>query len=318
MTPSPQPDTVTVLMPFRNAVPYLAAALRSIQAQTHPNWRLLAVDDASEDGGADVVRSFAREDARITLQTFPEKGFAAALNQGLALAATEYVARMDADDLMLPDRLATQLDFMRRNPDLVVAACYVHYVNEKGIRIGKGKSPFLTREKVFAEVRAGELIGFHHPTVILRREAILNFGGYRKNAWPVEDVDLWTRLAETGHPILVQPEYLLDYRIHASSGSRTGERLERVEWLKENKRRRDGGRPELTWDDYREQAAGQPWPARWNRWRKLQAKIHYKEAATDYARDNRLGVAVRLVLSTIFSPGYAFKQLRSRRPGQTK
>jgi glycosyltransferase involved in cell wall biosynthesis len=310
------PNAVTVLMPFRNAAAYLDAAIRSIQAQTHRDWRLLAVDDASEDNGAELVRSLAQDDSRIELHSFSEKGFAAALNQGLELARTEYVARMDADDLMLPRRLELQLDFARQNPDVVVAGGFVYYVNEKGRRIGSGKSPFISREKVAEEVRAGELIGFHHPTALLKRETVLKFGGYRKNAWPVEDVDLWTRLAEQGHVILIQSEYLLEYRVHALSGSRTMERLERVEWLKENKRRRDSGRVELGWGEYRELAARQPLPARLTRWRKLRAKFHYKEAATLYARGYRAGAAARIALSSVFSPGYAFKQLRNRRPGQ--
>jgi glycosyltransferase involved in cell wall biosynthesis len=306
-------ERVTILMPMRNGARFLSTSINSIQAQTFRGWRLIAIDDGSTDTSAAIVRKHQNLDSRIELWDFRYKGFAHALNQALAITKTNLVVRMDCDDIMLPKRLDQQLHFMKTNQGLAVAGSYVHYINEAGDRVGKGTSR-LTSDIALKEcLSSGELIGFHHSTAIFRRDAILNVGGYPTGAWPVEDVALWTHLAEQGQRICIQPEYLLEYRIHRS-GSRTFERLEKVEWLKNNIMRRAVGSLDLTWDQYQHEIQARNLLSKLPYYRKLFAKACYKNAACDFANGHLIRGTALLASSVMLKPFYAAKQLSSKRP----
>ncbi len=306
-------ERLTILMPVRNGARFLPASLKSIRDQSFKDWRLVVIDDGSTDASAEIVRAHHTQDPRVELWDFRHKGFAHALNQALQITRTQLVARMDCDDIMLPDRLDKQFCFMQSNPDLCVAGSYVYYINELGKRVGQGTSALTTNSAVEACLKSGDLVGFHHSTAIFQREAVVNVGGYRTDAWPVEDVALWTHLAEHGQHIRIQPEYLLEYRIHRS-GSRTLERLERVEWLKSNRSRGMKGLADFSWEQYRKQIAEYSLFGKLTYYRKLLAKCCYKNAASDFANGHIIHAAALLFTSSILKPSYAIKQLGSRIP----
>ncbi|MBZ5647277.1 MAG: glycosyltransferase [Acidobacteriia bacterium] len=114
--------TVTIGLPVYNAAPFIEDALRSIFAQTLTDWELIAVDDGSSDGGAELLRRL--RDPRVrALMDGQHHGLGARLNQIVGLAAGKYVARMDADDLMHPERLERQVDFLENHPAVDVVGC---------------------------------------------------------------------------------------------------------------------------------------------------------------------------------------------------
>jgi glycosyltransferase involved in cell wall biosynthesis len=304
-------------MPVRNGARFLPAALKSIRGQSFKDWRLVAIDDGSTDASADIIRTHHVQDTRVELWDFRYKGFAHALNQALAITRTHFVVRMDCDDIMLPCRLDKQFCFMQSNPDLCVSGSYVYYINEAGKRVGQGTSTLSSDSALEACLQSGDLVGFHHSTAIFQRQAVMSAGGYRTDAWPVEDVALWTHLAEQGQRIRVQPEYLLEYRIHRS-GSRTFERLERVEWLKSNRLRRMAGSEDLSWEQYRKQIQLSSLLNKYSYYRRLLGKRCYKDAASEFANGHILHAAALLFGSVLFKPLYAAKQLRSRTPRLSK
>jgi glycosyltransferase involved in cell wall biosynthesis len=300
-------------MPVRNGARFLSTSLKSIRNQSFTDWRLVVVDDGSTDDSADIVRNYHGLDPRIELWDFRHKGFANALNQALAITRTQFVVRMDCDDIMLPHRLDEQFGFMQSDPSLSVSGSYVYYINEAGKQVGQGTSSLTTDTALKACLQSGDLVGFHHSTAIFRKDAVLSVGGYATGCWPVEDVALWTHLAEQGHSIRIQPEYLLMYRIHRS-GSRTFERLERVEWLKSNRSRRMLGFPDLSWEQYREQIQARTPFKKYTYYRKLLAKCCYKDAASEFANGHIIRSALLLSSSAILKPFYAAKQLSLRKP----
>ena len=118
MPVKPGGDSISIVMPVRNAAGTLPRALESILAQTFRDWQLIAVNDGSGDDSGTLLEDFSRRDPRVRVIHTPPHGIAKALQTGCADAAGRWIARMDADDVMHPERLAAQLDFAGKNPGL--------------------------------------------------------------------------------------------------------------------------------------------------------------------------------------------------------
>jgi hypothetical protein len=201
---------VSVILPVRDGGRFIAAAVDSVLTQTLSALELIAADDGSTDGTLSVLATYASRDRRIRVVRRPAAGIASALEAGCAIASAPLLARMDADDVAEPDRLARQVDHLDRHPAVAVVGSAVTYVGADNEVIKVGRVPAddatireqLTREAVF-----------FHPTVVLRRAAYEAVGGYRTVAEPCEDLDLWLRLAER-FELANLDEPLLRYRVH--------------------------------------------------------------------------------------------------------
>lgn len=214
---------VSIVMPVYNAARDLRETIASVLAQSHRDFEFLVVDDGSSDASPEIVGEYG--DPRIRHLRLGRSGFAAALNRGLDEARGEYVARMDADDVCLPQRLARQVAFMDAHPRLGLSGTDVETLPASGrpVRWSFPTDP--------ARLRAGLLFepGVAHPTVIFRRAWLDRHGLRYDAAYPrVEDWDLWRRAAE--HFELGNlPEVLLRYRVHDHRmSSRHGDEQRRV------------------------------------------------------------------------------------------
>lgn len=200
---------VTVLMPVRNASPYIVEAVASIQSQTEHRFRLWVMDDGSTDDGLDKIATL--KDERVSI--FPDRcelGIAQRLNWGIDHSTTRFVARMDADDIAEPDRLARQVEFMRRRPEVAISGTgYRIFSDDKlsGPIVLPTEHEALKAMTLFASP-------FAHPTVIFNR-AHINRANLRYSAdFPhAEDYELWERAADVVRLGNI-PEALLRYRVH--------------------------------------------------------------------------------------------------------
>ena len=215
--------TVSVLMPVHNAERYLADAVGSILAQSFTDFEFLIIDDGSTDRSRVILERHAARDARIRLTSRPNTGYTVALNQLLGLARGELVARMDADDIALPQRLARQVAFLQANPDVVCVGSAVHFIDAAG-RLLRPGHPAMDDAEIQARVLTGDC-ALNHPSVMMRRAAVEAVGGYRPEFEPAEDLDLWLRLGEVGRLVNL-PEVLMHYRQHAASFSEQYQRLQ--------------------------------------------------------------------------------------------
>ena len=202
-------------MPVFNAARYLAPAIESMLAQTFADFEFIIVDDGSTDRSPEILARFAKKDARIAIISRPNTGIVGALNDGLARAKGEFIARMDADDLSRPDRLAVQLAFLETHPGVVALGSSVTMVDPAG-RLLKNFKAFTDSETVRREITAMRDIGVIHPTLMVRRSVLNRLGGYRQQYNLVEDVDLFFRLLDEGELANV-PELLVTYRQHETS-----------------------------------------------------------------------------------------------------
>ena len=205
---------VTVLLPVYDGREHLAAAIDSILRQSFRDFELLVIDDGSSDGSADLVA--ACPDPRVRcVRNDRNLGVVASLNRGLELARGELVARMDADDASLPERLRRQVDFLDANPE--IGACGAFLVTtgrREGVRIEYPTEAEDVRcELLFDPAMA-------HPTVCLRRAWFERHGLRYDEAYPhAEDYDLWRRAAAR-FPLANLGEVLLRYRVHDASVTR--------------------------------------------------------------------------------------------------
>lgn len=203
---------VGVLMPVRNGARWLPAALDSILGQTLPSIEVVVVDDGSIDASPGILAAYRARDPRLRVLASPDAGLVAALNHGLMACSARLVARMDCDDIALPDRLAEQAAEMRRRPRLAVLGGSVELIDAAGIVIGRQDYP----DGIETVARLVEGPTLAHPAVMLDRHAVLAAGGYRPQYRLAEDYDLWLRLAERDPVSLGNLESLvLRYRIHA-------------------------------------------------------------------------------------------------------
>ena len=211
MTASSHPDQprVTVVLPVWNAGEYLAAAVESIRGQSLADWEMLAIDDGSTDGSRQVLDDFARRDGRITVTSRPNRGLAATLQEGIERSRTGIVALMNADDISHPDRLARQFAFLRRHPTVAALGTQTRLLVDGHATTIESRLP-LSPEACQRFLPVAPPLA--HPTVMLRRAAVLAVGGYRPRS-TVEDYDLWLRLADR-FDLANLPEALLDYRLH--------------------------------------------------------------------------------------------------------
>jgi glycosyltransferase involved in cell wall biosynthesis len=216
------PPTISVLMPVYNADRYLAVAVESVLAQTFGDFEFIIVDDGSTDGSLAVLRRFEADDPRVRVVSRENRGLVASLNQMIGLARGEFLARMDADDLCLPDRFLRQVDFLRRNPDHIAVGCRALLIDPDGAPI----RPFAeqtSHEEIDAAHLRGEGGAIVHPAAMIRRRGMEAIGGYDPGMWPSEDLDMFLRIAEHGR-LANLPETLFQYRRHASATGYTASR----------------------------------------------------------------------------------------------
>lgn len=305
---------VSVLLPAYNAGRYLAEALQSVLAQTHGEIELIAIDDGSTDDTPDILRDFAGRDGRVKVISHANMGMGRSLNAALEVARHEWVARMDADDVMVPNRLERQLAFVAERPGVVVASTLVQYIDGEGKVIGRNASEYTDPGRVRRARDANVLIGFHHPAVLMRRDVIRAVGGYRPQFWPADDVDLWNRVAERDpdNPgLLVQGEYLMRYRIHGSSVCVASSRLtaQKAEWVETCMRRRRSGHAEPAWEQFLAEQAALPWTSRLNRNRRDNARTLYKSAVFHFSRKHYARFVPALLGAALLEPGFVLPRL---------
>jgi len=218
MTGSP---AVSVVMPMRDAGAFLGAAIESILTQTFADFELIIVDDGSGDGSRVWADRYAAADPRIVVLRSPGRGIVAALNHGISQARGDLIARMDADDIALPHRFATQVAALGARPRVGVVGSNYTAIDTQGKRLRNIVLP-ATPEAVRERLVAGNCIA--HPTVMMRRDAVLAAGLYRADFPLCEDYDLWLRLSAITD-IVNLPEVLLRYRLHPAQA--TASNLER-------------------------------------------------------------------------------------------
>jgi glycosyltransferase involved in cell wall biosynthesis len=217
---------ITVCMPVYNAKRYLSEAIESILGQTFSDFEFLIIDDGSTDRSLAILKRYAARDARIRLSTRPNAGLVTRLNEMLHQARGELIARMDADDVALPERFARQVEFLRGHPEVDVVGGAQEHIDSKGHHLHIHYD--LQGHEEIQERALTGVCPLNHPSVMMRREAVLAVGGYRA-MMPAEDLDLWLRMGERGR-LANLPDVITRYRLHDSSVSASLQDKQLSQW----------------------------------------------------------------------------------------
>lgn len=227
------PPLVSVLLPVRDGLPFLEAAIVSLARQTERRYEVVAVDDGSSDGSEAVLDQWAVRDPRVRVLHRRAAGLVAALNAGLAACRAPLVARLDVDDACHPRRLERQLALLAAAPEIGVVSCLVRCVPRHRIATGfRLFEEWLNGLETHDDIARERFVDAPvvHPSVIVRRDLLEHHGGWRERGW-AEDHDLWLRLLEAGVRFAKVPEVLYFWRDHGDRLTRTDARYSTQRFL---------------------------------------------------------------------------------------
>ena len=235
---------ISVAMSVYNNAPYLAHAIESIVAQSFGDFEFLIVDDGSTDGSGTIIDRFAESDSRIRPIHQANAGLIASLNRMIDEARAPLIARMDGDDIALPERFARQLVFLDRHPEIGVVGTGCTCIDEAGRPTSYKFDNVTTPAEVVDDLKNGPPLC--HPSVVMRTDAVRAVGGYHRAYQHCEDYDLWLRLSE--HVQMANlPDRLLLYRQSESQVSNRHAYVQKIGAA-------------VAWEAHVERMAGRPDP----------------------------------------------------------
>ncbi|OGO06384.1 MAG: hypothetical protein A2Y73_07940 [Chloroflexi bacterium RBG_13_56_8] len=202
---------VSVVMSVYNGASYLPAAVESILGQTFSDFEFIIVDDGSTDQTSKILQSF-RDERIVLLKNNRNLGLTKSLNRGLERARGEYIARLDADDISLPERLARQVQYLDAHPELGLVASAVVYIDPDGNELGVQR----IRTRDFYSALLDVDFVWEHSATMFRTACVQAVGPYRDEFKYMQDVDLWLRIGEKSG-LMVLGEPLIKLRLHPES-----------------------------------------------------------------------------------------------------
>lgn len=207
---------VTVLMSVYNGEKYLRQCIDTVLSQTYGDFEFLIIDDGSNDSTYPIITSYS--DPRIKVIRQSNCGLTKSLNRGLRMATGEFIARIDADDYAMPDRLEKQLYFLQHNTDIALVGSNAMLIDESGKRIGR--THFTNEHEKFVTHLEEGKSGFPHSSFFFRIEAVRQIGGYNERYIKAQDKDLLLRFCQK-YRVACIPEPLIALRLSSSSFGRS-------------------------------------------------------------------------------------------------
>ncbi|MBR3932794.1 MAG: glycosyltransferase [Clostridia bacterium] len=324
------PD-ISVIMSVYNGEEYLCEAIESVINQTFKNWELIVINDCSKDSTSSILADFALKDKRIKVHTNEVNlKLPTSLNKAISLCTGKYIARMDADDICLPDRFEKQYKFMEENSDVALSSCRFLTV-KKGVYTSGGCGGRCDSDAIGAMLLVTNPI--LHPGVIAKADVMKEYL-YDTTLTCTEDLELWTRLAADKKKIQILPEYLLIYRLHDKQITSTTLERQHTEVLKiQNKyyasviekMSEDMQQFYISGIYFKENADINKFKT-YAKWLKSVSKKAIDKNAVNYAlfemlaEYKRCGVAKKDIIKTVlkFNPLFLFKEILRRKKSAKK
>ncbi|MBQ4087333.1 MAG: glycosyltransferase [Clostridia bacterium] len=323
-----QTPMISVIMSVYNGETYLREAIDSVVSQTFPHWELIVINDCSTDSTEKILREYEEKDKRIRVFTNESNlRLPKSLNKALSYAKGIYTARMDADDICLPNRFEEQVAFMESHPEVALSSCRFMTI-KNGVVASGGCGGKCDNDSIRAQLLVTNPI--LHPGIIAKTE-IMQKSGYDETLTCTEDLELWTRFAEQGYIMEIQPSYLMIYRLHDKQITSTTAERQHKEVVKIQKKYFDAMLHEMT----KEQEAfyidgiyftNQPDVKQFCRFFRFLKQENRKKKTVSYdaiayamleilAEYKRKGVSKKDIIYAMlhFSPMFLMKELRARK-----
>lgn len=213
-----RPET-TVIMPVYNADEFLEPAIQSILQQSYKHFELLIINDGSTDKSQEIIDKYAELDKRIRIIKQKNKGLVYTLNHAIKSVKTTYIARMDADDISTPERLEKQISYLKSHPNTGVVGCLTQNITYDGTYLDINVRPVSPE---CLELITGAYCQLAGPSIVARRNCLLDSGLFRDSEYPAEDYGYWTRIVlQKRYSLYLIPQVLYYYRINQLGISHT-------------------------------------------------------------------------------------------------
>jgi len=294
---------ISVVMAVHNSERFLAESVESVLSQTIENLELIVVDDGSTDSSPRILESYARRDSRVKVIRQQRGGVPAAANNGIRHSSYDLIARTDSDDRMHPDRLERQFEFLKAHPGAHVACSNCFFINAAGKRIGSSSCQ-VDVERGKAELRPSLFLELVQSTVLMRKDAFLQVGGYREDLAYAEDRDLWGRFVTGGFSIACQSDFLVDFRLHSGAMTMKRGALQQqiCGYIDENVKRRWQRLPELCLSEFQEARRREPLSQRLRENARFVALHAFKRASRQYGEGQYWKCALSLAAAISLNP----------------
>ncbi|MGD6831735.1 glycosyltransferase [Sutcliffiella halmapala] len=212
---------VTFMISTFNCDTTIDEAFESIANQTYKHFKVKIIDDNSKDLTLEKVKKWCELDDRFELINVHSvnTGLTSSLNEILDSVDTPFVARMDADDICMPERLEKQMKYLADNPDVSVLGTWAKDIDENGNFIKERRVPTDHQNIRKVIVKASPMI---HPSVIMKTDHLKTLKGYNTNYRVAQDIDLWFRFIGRGYKMANLPEYLMLYRVITNHAKKRG------------------------------------------------------------------------------------------------
>jgi glycosyltransferase involved in cell wall biosynthesis len=290
---------VAVIMACYNARKYLPEAVDSVLNQTFRDFQLIVVNDGSTDGSAEYLEEQRQQDPRMVVAHQKNQGQQAAANLAISISDSEYIARMDADDITTEDRLGKQVAFLDANREIGLSGGQLK-------RMGAKKAGLISNLPLAHEDIVRGLLKNQHTlcnaTTMFRRKLFQQIGGYWKHNI-AEDWDMFLRIAQISR-LANQPDYFLSYRLHTQSvnGRRIVEAQLHNEYAAALYLLREARQPEISYEEFLNNHRSRSWPQSWLFYLDALAIGEYREAVAEIYSGQPLKGYSRLAFSMGMSP----------------
>ena len=210
-----RPPYISVVMAVYNCENFIKLALESILNQSFTDFEFIIINDGSTDKSLDIINSFT--DDRIKVFNQENHGLAYSLNLGISMAKGKYIARMDADDISLPERFQMQYNYMEKNTNVDVLGGAMLYIDKSSNYLGRSFSVISRANIKYYLLNLDNVIS--HPTVFIRSSSIEKYGKYCSSLFAKEDYHLWNKFLRKGAVLRNISKVLIQYRVLDSSMS---------------------------------------------------------------------------------------------------
>lgn len=305
--------SVSVILPVYNQEKYVAETIESILAQAFVDFELLILDDGSTDNSAEIIRKYSVIDHRIKAYFELNAGKSESTNKLVERAKGKWCAFLDADDVMMPNRLERQMNFLNENPEVHAVSSDCYYINENGRVFGTQKYPLLSNIEAFNTIyNKGHFITCSFTALTVLKEAFQEVKGLTKRFEPCEDFEFFNKLIFNGKKVLlIMPEVLMKYRIHSNSVTvrKPMHVTNYISYATHSMWLRRIGEPETSFEDFMKiQNSGSKWK-RWNQMRFNYSMVYFRNAGIAALSKQYHKFGWYFLVSFLLSPNYAIIKL---------
>lgn len=302
---------LTVIIPIYNGMPFLKETIDSILNQTYQDFRLLLIDDGSTDSSYQYLQGLT--DPRIEVRQQKNLGLCESLNRAIASVDSEFIARLDQDDVSLPTRLQEQIDFLEQNSDYICVFSNISRISETGREFGQYQIKSDAAIADYDQKLYGCIV---HSTICFRRPAFMEVGGYRAFVYPVDDYDLLLRFWETGKVAVINKP-LVKYRIHSKAGTFKvfHEMQLKTRYVEAVSGLRRSGKSEISLAEFKETVDRTNLSGKLSRHFRERGMLLFRKSGLLIGEGQTLPGLFNLLIAFLFYPQFVTKRLLALRKG---